>query len=119
LAVQPFGSGRVVEFRFGRIVKRTIDLDDQSTFVVHEISDEAADGRLASNVELQLSQIGPEELFREGLLATEMTSACDRAAAMPRLGGQGITPIPNPSPIKGEGSLIAPFDQASARSRST
>lgn len=119
MAVQPFGSGRVVEFRFGRIVERTIDFDNQSAFVVREISDETADGRLASNVELQLSQVRPKELFREGLFATEMTGACDRAAAMQRLGGQGVAPIPNPSPIKGEGSLIALFDQASALSRST
>ena len=100
-------------------MERAIDLDDQPAFVVHEVGDESTERRLASDIQFQLSEIGPEKLFRESLFAAEMASTCDRASAMQRLVGQSLTPIPNPSPIKGEGSLIALFDQASAFSRST
>ena len=40
LAIQPLRSGCIVGLRFRRIVKRPIDLDDQSAFVVHEVGDE-------------------------------------------------------------------------------
>lgn len=119
LAFQPICSRGIVGAGLGRVMQRAVDLDNQTALVVHEVRDEPTQRRLSADIELQLAKVSPQELLREGLFTTEMARASDCALAMQGLGGEGFTPIPNPSPIKGEGSLIALFDQASALSRST
>jgi hypothetical protein len=93
----------------GRLVVRAVDLDHQSAVVVDEIDDVAADLGLPADVGLQLAQVGPENLFRESLLAAKTPRAFGRAVEMARPCGDGVTPIPNPSPIKGEGSHVVAF----------
>lgn len=68
----------------------------------------SADRRLATEVHPQEPQLHPEQPFRNGLLPAEASSQRHAACHSLRTSGPwvtGATPIPNPSPLQGEGSI--------------
>lgn len=83
------------------VVPPAVDLDHETSAVMHEVGDITPDRRLAANVKVQRSEGFPKNPLGGRHIFPKTPGALDGARRMSRsrrFSGHAVTPIPNPFP---------------------
>lgn len=120
---QPFVALQVTKGDISDVMHAPIDLDNQFCGMAGEIDHTGTDRRLPTKARLKPAQMLPEKRLGPGGRRTK--SARTKNPAFPDLRrsgepidgvfradrrGSAFTPIPNPSPLEGEGSMTVLLD---------